>query len=202
MTIAGQIQGTAQRAARRCGGGNQVTIRRSGDAIVHGLTGQAITSLAVSGTVALGGSSLDLDGASIRAGSVLGQGWKFTLAGHTAPYEVQADVEVTASSNTFESVSISPVLSHEATDDAAATITQQYGEWTFDAFRRQFSIDEITSDFEAEDYILVVSVLGAAFLDFELTDTVTWDSKARSVVRRMPFKPGDDLGCMRLHCRG
>ena len=201
MTLAREIRGTARRAALRCGGGNEATIRRDGDGILSGATGAVLTSLSVNGTVAVGGSSLDLDAASIRPGSVLGRGWQFTLPGHTAPYEVQADVTVSA--NNFSGVSISPVLSHEATDDSTATITQQYGEWSFKAFRREFLVDEMDDRFEADDYILVVDVTGASFTDFGLADAVLWDGGARrTIVRRMPIKPGDDLAAMRLHCRG
>ena len=202
MSLAARIQGTARRAALRCGGGNQVTIRRSGRGILNGAAGAVLTSLAVNGTVAAGGSSLAVDAASVQAGSVLGQGWKFTLPGHTAPYVVQADKTVTAATNSFDAVSILPVLSHEATDDDVATITQQYGEWSFDAFRREFSIDEIDESVQGDDYILVASVLGQTFPAFNLSDTVSWDGKVRSLIKRMPFKPGDDLACMRLHCRG
>lgn len=200
MTIASAIRGTAFRAAARAGGGNTVVIRRSGVGLTAATTGQPVTTLAVDGTVALGESSLDLDAASLR-GSI-GQGWKFTIPGHTAAYEVQADVATSA--NALSGVSISPVLSHEATNDAVVTITQAYGEWTYPCFRREFDRENVDGDtIQATDYMLVVALPPDAFTDIQHDiDRVTFDGDSRAIVRVIPIEPGSDPAVLRLHCRG
>lgn len=204
MSLAATIRGTAARGAKRCGGGNQATVKRSSRGLVSAATGAPLTSLVVNGTVAIGGTSLDLDAASIQPGGVLGQGWKFTLAGHTAPYEVQADV--TASSNALASVTISPALSHEATNDATVTITQQYGEWAFNAWREDFDRTQPLADtVESSDYKLVLSLLGEPFTDLNSLgdrDTLTWDGKVRTIVDVSPIEPGTDPAVLRVTCRG
>lgn len=204
MSLAAVIQGTASRGAKRCGGGSVAVIRRSGPGIVSGATGDALTSLTVDGLVSAGGSTLSFDATSIQSGGVFGQGWEFTLPGHTAAYVVQADV--TAASNALAAVSILPVLSHDATDDSTATITQDYGEWTYPAWREDFDREHVTFEaIGADDYKLVLSVLGAPFTDINKwgdVDAVTWDGKRRSVVRVMPIEPGTVPAVLRLHCRG
>lgn len=204
MSLAAVIRGTASRGARRCGNGATAAIRRSGPGLVSGSTGEVLTSMTVNGLVSAGASSLDFDAASIQSGGVLGQGWTFTLPGHTAPYEVQADVD--ASGNALASVSISPALSHDATNDSTATITQQYGEWSFLAWREDFDREHVTGEaIQAEDYKLVLSVLGSPFTDINKwgdVDAVTWDGKLRSVVSVTPIEPGTVPAVLRLHCRG
>ncbi len=60
MSFASRSEGSIDRLVRHFGGGAEVTLRRA-HSLVNPNTGAALNVLAVNGTVAAGGSSLDLD---------------------------------------------------------------------------------------------------------------------------------------------
>lgn len=201
MTFAARAERTADRLVRHFGNESTLTVRRSGEALTDPATGGVVSALAVRGTASVGAALITLDANSVFG--TIGQGWKFNVAGDGTDYVVQADN--TAAANIFTDVSILPVLAAEAADDAVVTITQRYGEWSYPAVRMAFRRDQVDGEhILADDYMLVVSSLGATFEDLQIADSdvVTFAGGDRlNVISAAKLQPGSDLAGWRLHVR-
>lgn len=144
------------------GGGKTVTLRRN-HTLHNRRTGAAISSLQVNGTVAIGGSSVDLDAIDLDEGGLLPVGITLTHDGNT--YTVTtADVRVN-SSGVLSGVTITPVLASEATDDDAVSIATAYAEYTLPFVQSGYRANDIAAGVDRTDIKLIVSrvPLGVTF---------------------------------------
>lgn len=117
------------RLIRRAGGGATVTIRRR-NTLQNSAQGAPLVALAMAGAALAGATTISLDAPNLSG--VLRAGSRFQIAGVAGTYTSQSDVETSAGAL---SVSISPALAGNAADNAAVTITQAFGDYTFAASR-------------------------------------------------------------------
>ena len=170
-------------------------VRREVSSLGDPNTGAAVTTLAVQGVTSSGETQITLDAAALIG--KLPAGAVFTITGVAGTYTTTADV--TAASNALTNVPIN-ALEAEAPDDAVVTITQDYGEKTYAAARKQFRSDEIDGqNVTADDWKLIVATSD----EFSPEDKrVTFDGRQLTIVRVIPFSPGTTQASVTLHCRG
>jgi len=117
MSLALRMRGMIHRNIRKFGDAATCTLTRYHN-LRNGNTGIPVTTVSVNGTVAAGGSTLDLDSPGLEG--TLVASCNFTIATDATVYTVSADVE--AVSGELTSVAFSPVLTQEATDDLVVTL--------------------------------------------------------------------------------
>jgi hypothetical protein len=170
-------------AIRFFGGDRTVTLRRRAS-LVNQVTGDGIAALEADGVQALGAVALALKGTGLRGRIVAGA--SLTVAGHAAPYVVQADAEATTAGKL--SVSIAPALAAEVPAGGAVTLAAGYADRTLYAFRGEQLLEE-SGDGRRTDrraYHLVGDELTAP----EEGDLVVDGGEAFPVVEVRPVAPG------------
>ena len=187
MSFALRARASVDRVARHFGDGATITLRRN-HTLANGRTGAKITALEVNGTVAIGGTSVNLDAAGLDPGGLLPVGITLTHDGNT--YTVAtANVRVN-SSGVLSGVAITPALVSEATDGDAMTIATTYKDYTLTAARRHFFEDETTENITTKDWRFLVSAVGASVEFNTETDAAIFDGQELNVVSVEPYEPG------------
>ncbi|HNZ96223.1 MAG TPA: hypothetical protein PKM64_03395 [Thermoanaerobaculia bacterium] len=183
MSFAAGARALSTAAIRYFGGDRTVTLRRRAS-LVNQTTGDGVAALEADGVQALGASALALKLAGLRGRIVAGA--TLTVAGHAAPYVVQADAEATTAGKL--AVSIAPALAAEVATGAAVTLAAGYADRTVYAFRGE-QVAEDGADGRATDrraYHLVGDELAAPAPG----DVVVDGGEALVVVEVRPVSPG------------
>lgn len=178
----------SQRIWSRFGGGRTLILRKVSNLQNIGLA-PPVAGILVRGVTALGAAALSLDAATLRG--TLKWGSKFTIAGAAGTFTTTAST--TAALNILTSVPFTPVLPSQAADNAAVTITQDYGAFTFRALRTSFSDeDESESAFVVRDwqkYHLLVHADGVAP---EVGDLLMDGADTDYIMRCRPVAPAGE----------
>ncbi len=140
MSVAVRHRHALRRQVKHFADRDTVTLRKYNNLEVPGI-GPENLSLAIKGTVAIGGTSVDIDATAltgtIRKNSTL------TKAGDVTTYVV--GVDVIAATNTLTSVTLLPTLVTEATDNDVVTITQDYGTHVYARLRAELRVEELSN---------------------------------------------------------
>jgi len=137
VTFAAGARAVSTAAIRYFGGDRTVTLRRR-SRLVNQVSGEGVTALLADGVQALAAVTLALKATGLRGRLVAGS--SLTVAGHAAPYTVQADAEATTAGKL--TVSISPALAAEVADGGTVTLAAGYADRTLYAFRGEQLLEE------------------------------------------------------------
>lgn len=151
-------RGSTARLARRFGGSARATIRRP-----HSLKDRqkGTVALKIDGTVAAGGSTVVLDSAGKLSGFVPA-GVRLKIGADATVYETTADATVAATGKL--TLSLTPVLAAEATDDAAVTVTRAYAEYKAPAAVGNFrDADRRGGQISSADRVMLLDTSGLPF---------------------------------------
>lgn len=156
MSVTARYRHSAHRIVRHFGGAKQCVFRRP-HSLKSTSTGGPPT-LQVRGAVLAGASTIDLDAAGLVG--TLPKGCKFTIAAVAGTFTTTAPIE--ASGGILNDVPFTPVVpSGGAANDAAVTLTQEYGELTYFYTRDEFSADRGVTFLERNERRINLSAIGA-----------------------------------------
>lgn len=182
-------QGRIARMIENYGDGETLTLRRTSSFS----TSRSTVALAVSGTTALGSSSITFGQAGTSG--ILLSGATFTIAGDGTTYTSTADAE--AAQSGFVTVSITPVLAAEAADGAAVTIVSKSTDYTLARMRDEIATQQDAESLRGDRRRYHVSAEGAT-VEPRPGDLVIDGAKTDRVLRAMPLSPGSDNLCFTL----
>lgn len=189
-------RGSIDRLVRHFGEGHQITLRR-----IHSLkdpqTGKAVATLDVKGTVAIGGSTIDLDKTYLEG--ELKSGIQFTVAGDATVYETTNAIR--ASLNVLTGVTFTPVLVAEATDNAVVTISNPFKDFVFPCTVGRFRLMDLNDQIQSADRKITASVLGAT-VEWDDDDEALLDGKLLQVKDVWPLEPGTTRSGVVFHVAG
>ena len=156
MSVTARYRGSAHRIVRHFGGSSQCTFRRP-HSLKSVATGGAV-SLLVRGATLAGVAVIDLDATGLAG--TLPKGCTFTIAGVAGTFTTTAATE--AASGILSAVPITPVIPvGGAANDAAVTLTQEYGELAFYFTRDEFAADSGQTFLERNERRVNLSAIGA-----------------------------------------
>lgn len=137
MTFSAGARAVSTAAIRYFGGDRTVTLRRR-SRLVNQVSGEGVTALLADGVQALAAVTLALKATGLRGRIVAGA--SLTVAGHAAPYTVQADAEATTAGKL--AVSIAPGLAAQIPDGGTVTLAAGYADRTLYAFRGEQLLED------------------------------------------------------------
>lgn len=185
-SVTARHRGMAERIWMRFSDGRTVTLRKL-SSLANPAAAPPVTGLQVRGVTAAGASTIDIDASTLRG--TLPWGATFTIAGVAGTFTTTG--AKTAAANILEDVPFTPVLPvGGAADNAAVTITQAYGEFTFRALRTRFEDeDKVDSAFIAKDWQKYHFLTHADGVAPEVGDLVYDGADTDYVVRVRPVAP-------------